>query len=88
MYLVTYPVCPDGPFVQKVKDTNSYIQSVSQAKEVFLFDAAAYFEELVEHGTYAAQDLYSSDCLHLSAAGYQVLGAFLADGLMAQAGRN
>ena len=81
--LLNYPVCEGSEYEETVKECNAYIAQAAESEEVSLFDAASYFEGLIEDETYTADELFASDGIHLSETGYKVLGNYVADILLA-----
>ena len=66
---------------------NQYIAKAAKAKSVLLLDAKANFDGLLNQD-YNEEDLYSADGIHLTETGYELLGKFIAGGLISDAGLN
>lgn len=85
-YLVNYPYSKSAKNAAAAKQANQYISKAATEKSLLLLDANAYFNNLVSNLGYTEEDLYSEDGIHLTDKGYELLGQFVADGLISDAG--
>lgn len=85
VYLVSYPASTFTGGISAVKQANQYISKVANEKGLLLMDAAAYFKGLLNEG-YTEEELFAEDGVHLTDTGYELLGTFLAGGLISDAG--
>ena len=85
IYLVNYPYAADAEDAAAAKQANQYIAKASKEKSILLLDAASYFQDLLGQG-YAKEELFLEDGIHLTAAGQEELGTFIAGGLLSDAG--
>lgn len=84
VYLVNYPVSTFAQESSALRQANQYIAKVSKERDILLLDASAYFSDLLNQG-YTEAELFEADGFHLSSTGYELLGVFLADGLISDA---
>lgn len=85
MFLVNYPSASFAEDTQSIRLANLNIAKVAKEKKILLLDAETYFNHLTESGS-AEEELFQKDGMHLSEDGYQILGQFVADGLIKEAG--
>ncbi len=85
VYLVNYPYSGTASDAKAAKQANQYIAKAAKEKSVLLLDAKANFEGLLDQG-YTETDLFSEDGIHLTETGYEMLGKFVAGGLISDAG--
>ena len=87
VYLVSYPYAEDAGEKNAVTAANQYIAKVAKDKNILLLDADAYFKGVINSGQ-KEEDLFEEDGIHLTEKGYELLGTFIAEGLLADAGMN
>ena len=85
VYLVSYPYSTTAPDAGAAKQANQYISKAAKDKNILLLDAKANFDGLLNQG-YTEADLFSEDGIHLTETGYELLGKFIAGGLISDAG--
>lgn len=85
VFLVNYPSASFAEDTQSIRQANQNIAKVAKEKKILLLDAETYFNHLIESGS-AEEELFQKDGMHLSEDGYQILGQFVADGLIKEAG--
>ena len=82
LYFATYPLYPDRVHTEDFGNANKYLRKVAKKKNVPLIDTYELFEEAVS-GQYERDDLFSTDMIHLSELGYELLGQYIAEGIFA-----
>ena len=84
VYLVNYPYAANSPKASSAKLANQYVSKASQEKGVLLLDAASYFRDLLEQKK--PEELFLEDGVSLTETGSELLGGFIAEGLLSDAG--
>ncbi len=87
VYLVSYPYSEDAKEKDSAAAANQYIAKVAKDKNILLLDANAYFKRDI-NSSQTNTDLFTEDGIHLTEKGYELLGTFIAEGLLADAGMN
>ena len=82
LYFATYPLYPDRIHTEDFGNANEYLRKVAKKKNVPLIDTYELFEEAAS-GQYSRDDLFSTDKIHLSELGYELLGQYIAEGIFA-----
>lgn len=85
VYLVSYPYLEDAKEKDAAAAANQYIAKAAKDKNIMLLDANAYFKGEINSGQ-AKEDLFAEDGIHLTEKGYELLGTFIAQGLLSDAG--
>ena len=82
LYFATYPLYPDKAHTEDFANANKYLRKVAKKKNIPLIDTYELFEEAVGE-QYDRDDLFSTDLIHLSELGYELLGQYIAQGIFA-----
>ena len=91
VYLLNYPYYPGGEREEAFQKANEQIEKIVDQYDLPLIDVCARFQELFyegdgqpPEGKYRIDDLFSPDHIHLSVKGYELMGTFVAEGLLAE----
>ncbi len=85
VYLLNYPSASFAADSKALNQANQYISKAAKEKNILLLDAAAHFKGLLEQG-HTEEELFGTDGIHLTEKGYELLGKFVAGGLISDAG--
>ncbi|MBR3242977.1 MAG: SGNH/GDSL hydrolase family protein [Parasporobacterium sp.] len=85
VYLLNYPLASFAADSNAVNQANQYIAKAAKEKNILLLDAAAHFKGLLDQG-HTEEELFGTDGIHLTEKGYELLGRFVAGGLISDAG--
>jgi len=79
IYLVNYPLYPDGALTQYFKSANDLIAKMSEQFDLPVIDLYTMVNGEVKEKAYTWDELYSPDQTHLSVKGYELIGTMVAD---------
>ena len=79
VYLANYPFWPKGPHEEAFLKANAELSRIAEKYQLTLIDFSGALENMVQAGEVKREDLYSTDFMHLSEKGYQLLGKIAAD---------
>ncbi|MBQ9815840.1 MAG: SGNH/GDSL hydrolase family protein [Lachnospiraceae bacterium] len=85
VYLVNYPTASFAEKSAYTAAANGFINRAAKNKNILLMDAATYFKNITGQ-SYTEDELFDQDGIHLSEEGCRLLGQFIADGLIKEAG--
>lgn len=78
IYLANYPLFPGEKHLDAFRKANEMIGKVSASEKVPLIDFWSETEKRIEDGEFQRAELFSPDHIHLSEAGYRLIGEFAA----------
>ena len=79
LFMVNYPLHPDGEYAYWVERTNMCISEIAEEMKVPLLDAKSHFDSLMHERP--QEKFFGSDLVHLSESGYIELGKFIAENI-------
>lgn len=85
VYFLTYPLYPERPYTEDFANANAYLRSVAEKEGVRLIDTYELFEDAVRD-QYDRDELFSTDKIHLSELGYELLGLYAAEAIFSDIG--
>lgn len=81
IYLANYGLYPGELVSNYYGEANEYIKHVSRDMNIPLIDINGFFESEVDKGSYTYDELFSTDYIHLTEKGYELLGEYVAEKL-------